>query len=187
MAIPILIRTRHKGYQSLLTERGNFTRRGREIFRGAHLRQALAWWSLFLPRHFERSAAGRYGYQKRTKSYLAQKAQSYHGHMKSRHKRGGLPGKRERATSLLHLIWSGRLKQATEDQPLVRPYPTRATLTMTLPGYASIRPRMLSHPNLARELTRIIRPERLELAKILNREVHKGIQAIAGETVTTTQ
>ena len=188
MAIPILIRTRHTGFQSLLTKRGNFSRRGQAIFREAHARQALAWWDLFVPLHFTREAAGRYGYQPRKDTYQKQKERSYFGRAAAARKsRGGLPGRRERATSLLYLIWSGALKKATEEPPLVRPYPTRATLTMTLPGYAGVRPFFLTNPNLARELTTVIGPERQELAQVLNRRVQQGIAAIAGETVTTTQ
>ena len=186
MAIPILIRTRHTGYQALMTKRGNFSRRGQAIFRRAHAVQALAWWKLFAPLHFRQEAAGRYGYQKRKPGYQQQKERSYFNRVRAeRAGRGGLAGKRERASSLLNLIWSGKLKAASEKQPLVRPYPKRATLTQTLPWY--VRPKFLGHPNLARELTAIIAPERLELAKILNREVHKGIRAIQGEIVTTAQ
>lgn len=129
----------------------DFSKRGwREALRGAMRAAAEHWHAAIMPRHFERSARGRYGYQPRTAKY--QRRKMFSG----------------AARSGLDLVYSGRARESAMRRPLIRAYPTRARLDLLVPPYIKMKPdprgRRKAAPAMGDEMTRVTFEEAEELA-----------------------
>jgi hypothetical protein len=134
----------------------DFSQRGwKEVQRGAMRAAAEHWHANMLPRHFERSARERYGYQPRSDAYQYYKV------------RAVMNGK---AVSAVDLIYSGTTRDAAAKQPLIKAFPTRARLDLLVPPYISMTPdrrgKRKDAPAMGDELTRVTWEEAEELAQV---------------------
>ena len=111
------------------------------------------WQEHMLPRHFERGAAGRYGYQPRSKKHKQRKARSF---------RKGVAQAPD-----IDLLMTGRSRADLSRPAAIRAYPTRFSLTMRADrSYFSMRPYKSRHPAMGEEVTRVTPQENAELARL---------------------
>lgn len=171
--IPVYIRIQYDGWEGLLTRKGRLTRRAGRILREAHRKQALYWHSRFLKRHFTRRAISRYGYQGRTKEYRDYK--------KWLHQRG----LRDVIEPDTPLVFTGLTRRKMLGPPQVKAFPSRATLLMPAPSYASFKPKKANHPNLPRELLAVAADERQVLDKTVERELEREFKRIPDRVTVT--
>ena len=113
------------------------------------------WAKTMLPRHFRKNARSRYGYQHRSRDYQESK--------KDKAQRG----KAEKG-GVVDLVLSGNLEQRIKDHVLIRPYPSRLTLTMFGPRYLTMRPKS-GKPNMAEELFAMTNKEKEMILKRMQR------------------
>lgn len=116
------------------------------------------WHERMAPQHFTNTAAGRYGYQARSKVYLMRKARRFH------HQRP--------------LEFSGRMR--AEVLRKVKAAPTRygAKAVMNGPKYLYQYRKDLKQPDKAAELTATSEDERRILGKLLTDGVSKRLNAV---------
>jgi hypothetical protein len=126
------------------------------------------WHKLYLPRHFQPGAEERYGYQPRTHKYLAMKA------------RRGLPP----------LTYRGTLRQLVVSSHIVREFPTRFSVIMWGPRYATMRPRPPERggnnrrPAIGAELVKTSPDEEREMAAFAG---PRFVQLLEAERGTSTE
>lgn len=171
--IPVYIRIQYDGWEGLLTRKGRLSRRAARILREGHRRQALLWHSRFLKRHFSRRAISRYGYRPRSGKYRRYKAYLH---------RRGLRNVAEPDTPL---VFSGLTRQKMLGPPQVKAFPSRATLLMPAPSYASMRPRKGNRPNIPAELTAVAGDERQTLEKTVEQALDREFQRIPARVTVT--
>ena len=134
----------------------DFSRRGwAKVQKAAMQAAAEHWHAAMLPRHFEHTARGRYGYQPRTEKYQRGKV------------RAVMAGRARSAKDLIH---SGLTKDSAMKRPLIKAFPTRARLDLLAPPYISMKPdprgRRKAAPAMGDELTRVTFEEAEELAEV---------------------
>jgi len=128
------------------------------------------WHQLYLPRHFEEGAAERYDYQPRAARYKAMKS------------RRGLPP----------LVYRGTLKQLTKSSHVIRAYPTRFSVQMWGPRYATMRPRpperggTNTRPAIGAEVVKSHPDEEREMAAWASRRFVQLLDAERGSSSTET-
>jgi hypothetical protein len=161
----------------------DFSNRGwKEVLRGAMRAAAEHWHAEMLPRHFERSARERYGYQPRTAAYQRRKIRS------------------GRATGGVDLVYSGLSRDSALKPPRIRAYPSRARLELLVPPYIKMRPdprgRRRAAPAMGDELTRVTYQESQELSEVMAgviahalapRSFSTSVSARAPRRMTTTR
>jgi hypothetical protein len=135
----------------------DFSRRGwREVLRGAMRAAAEHWHAEMLPRHFERSARERYGYQPRTAGYQRRKVRDV---------------QRGKAAGGVDLVYSGLARDSALKPPRIRAYPTRARVELLVPPYINMRPnprgRRAAAPALGDEMTRVTFDEARRLEAVM--------------------
>lgn len=136
---------------------GITVRAWRAICRDAWRALALFWHEHCLRGHFEKGAEAKYGYQPRKPRYLAQAR-----------KRGKPP-----------LFFSGDTYNAVvKGTPLIRAFPSRATLTMNAPPWVKMRPWKSGRPNLGQEITAQTFEELQRLETVLATQVDQGLNEV---------
>jgi hypothetical protein len=135
-----------------------WSRKLREVTREAHRVEALAWHRMFAPLHFNERARHRYGYKRRNAKYIRRKAKLGFG--------------------IIDLIYSRLTVEKVLRPPMVKAFPTRATLVCHSPSYIKMRPHFRDAPALAKEITTVIPTERRALGKVLRDEVVIGLRKI---------
>lgn len=149
-------------------------RKWEQCTKAGHLAQALHWQKTFLPRHFTPEASVRYNHQRRKEKYRKRKERAGASGRRVRHEgrlvqiqRGGL----------VDNVYSGDLERMMRNPGTIRPFPNRATLTMSGPRYITMRPYKSGQPNKAKELTARSTDENDALTEILRFETHKRYAA----------
>jgi hypothetical protein len=148
MSVPITI-------QTIQTRPVGFTiRLWRSTLKESMTELGLYWWRTYAPMHFKQDAAGRYGYKPRSEKYL-----------RSGWKRGKPP-----------LFLTGEtFKRVVQTTPMIRAYPTRATLDFRTPRYVNMRPMAPNKPNLGKEITTVTPGERIDLALYVRDVIRKKV------------
>jgi len=123
------------------------------------------WHRVFLPRHFQRGAGGRYRYASRGRKYEAKKAWMAQAGRKVR----GLPIAKR---GFVPLVFTGEMERLLTRSRIIRVYPSRFTITMIGPRYVTMTPRS-GRPWLAREATRITPEEEAKLTALWGRVIEE--------------
>ena len=124
------------------------------------------WYEKFLPRHFKEGAAEKYGYAPRDPKYQAMKA------------RRGLPP----------LVFRDVLRGLVQSSHVVRAYPTRFSVQMWGPRYATMRPRpperggTNTRPALGAEIVTVSADEEQEMAAFASK---RFVELLMGEGATS--
>lgn len=130
------------------------------------------WQASFLEFHFAPFAKVKYRYQPRSARYLMRKEML-----------GRSGGKVERG-GRIDLVLSGLLEElVTGHRHITKAFPTRFSVDMFVPSYASRRPRG-NRPNIAAELTATTTAENNRLAKVIDAVTTKLVNELR-ETQTT--
>lgn len=154
-------------------------RKFREIMKRNNARLVKGWHRHMLPAHFRQSSAGggKYGYAARSAEYVEAKRR------RSRGRTGNERKFRRGSKAVIEggryaLVSSGDTRhRAVDFPPTIKAYPTRATLTMHVPEYASMKPRPGKGPNLGKEMTKVTPAEARILRKQLKKRVLKEFDA----------
>lgn len=131
-------------------------RKFREVARSGFQELAEKWHRDFLGRHFEPTAARRYGYRRRSVKYVARKT---------------TPGRDYRRKNIYgsqHVpnVLTGRLRDALTRSVQIRAFPSRATVRLTGTEYIGRRfPPDMNQPDKDSEIKATTREERRELAR----------------------
>lgn len=157
--MPVLIRT-----SSTLPDWEDMSKRGHNrVMRSVFLAIGEHWQKHHLPRHFQRGAAARYGYQARTKTYKYKKRQAY--------KTGGAVQPNQ------DLVFTGTLRTIVVRHQIVRAFPARATINIPGPTYLSSKPKPGSkRPDIGGEITAVAREEFHELDRVGEKAQERGIK-----------
>ena len=129
------------------------------VFTGAHTAMAKHWHEHMLPRHFKPGAAARYGYQERMESTIRAKA--------------GRWGKSPEYAKQYPLTMTGDLSSDVTGAFVVRATPTKFSVRMQAPHYATMRPKSAGMPNLGAEITTVTLDEIRELEEIGRKEAYR--------------
>jgi hypothetical protein len=145
-------------------------RKWRRICKGAMEAVGRWWHGKMLPKHFEPSARGRYGYQPRSARYDKLK------HIQGIHADLVGPTNKEHQ--------GGEMRRQTMTIVEFRAFPTRMTVVVHGPAYLTPNPtgKRAGHPNMARELTAYAAGEKEELTKIAAEEMERQKVLVRGET-----
>lgn len=129
------------------------------------------WHARMFPKHFEYSAKTRYNHQPRKRGYLIRK-QRLAALGRPDRQGGGVvlaPGNVDN-------VLTGRMKQSLMATVKIRAFPTRATVIMTGPKYALMRPYKSSQPNKGKELTTVTAEEQQKLETLLGDTMEKLVK-----------
>lgn len=129
----------------------------REIMPKAHADQGEYWVREFLPLHFQRGNADRYGFQARSARYRVMKSKLA---ARGRAKEGGQ----------VDLVLTGATRDAITRIVSIRGFPTRTTIAMQGPRYVTFRPFRpggSTQPDKPAEITAVTNDEQHTLAQVL--------------------
>lgn len=141
----------------------------------ANAKAGTYWHKHFFPKHFVYSAKNKYNHQPRTRGYQIRKQR-----MAAKGVRGVL------APGNVDNVFTGRMKTDLMASMTVRAYPTRASVKMTGPTYALMRPYKSNQPNKGDEMTRVTPDEEAKLAEVLDQEMTKQLKTYRAKRVTNT-
>lgn len=135
----------------------DFSRRDwKEVLRAGMREAGQYWHQEIMPKHFERSARARYGYQPRRDRYQGYKIRA----------RG-----RGKAVDTVDLVFSGQTRSSALKPPLIKAYPTRARVDLLVPPYINMRPdprgKRKAAPAMGDELTRVTYQESQKLSEVV--------------------
>lgn len=168
MPVPVVIKTTHEQYPELAR------REIGEVTRASNRAMAETWVDHMLPTHFGPNARFIYNFAPRTKRYLIRKRKlAAQGKVLD----GGTTD----------LVFSGTMRRMLLNiEPLIRAFPTRATVTMFGPSYLQERPRDPRRPNMAREIKQVTPSQERILAGRGDQVFNEKAQAMkAAKTVIT--
>lgn len=118
-----------------------------QVKRGELEQIGMRWHSTMLPKHFERAAHGRYGYQARDVAYIRRKVRRF--------------------GQGLDLVFRGAMRDQVRRMARVTSTPKGVRVTMTGPRYLYMYRKDLNQPDKAKELTATTADEEQELSRIL--------------------
>lgn len=129
------------------------------------------WRQYFFPKHFEYNAKNKYGHQQRSRGYLIKK------------QRMAAKGKAV-APGTVDNVFTGEMKRALMSSVSIRSYPTRATVKMTGPNYALMRPYKSGQPNKGAELTAVTPEELHKLQQVMHDELERQLNTFRARRKT---
>lgn len=167
--IPIRIRTVHEHHPDLVV------RELRLVTKATHEAIGRHWYDRLLPEHFTPWARSAFNHTPRSKKYLRMKA------MLAR------SGKVLDGGSL-DLVATGTLRRMVLGiAPIVKGYPSRATVKIFGPTYFQERPRNPKRPNMARELKAVSEVHGKRLQTVGEQTFTAALAAVRATKTTTTK
>jgi hypothetical protein len=167
----LIIKTTHEQYPELMK------REIGEASRASNRAMAEMWVGAeggfsMLADHFTPTAHYRYGYAQRSRRYLSLKMKA----AASGRPMNGFPVVDGGRTDL---VLSGRLRHMmTAIHPLIKAFPTRATVLLFGPPYFTDRPRDPRRPNMGREVTTVLAYQERALAGRADQAFNEKAQQI---------
>lgn len=139
-------------------------RKSRDATKAAMGAMAWHWHRNYLPLHFEPFSSSKYRYKARTPKWIYQKQKI--AKRNPQIKKGGRVAN----------VFTGLLEESMKQRPMIRAYPTRATVQMHGPRYITMRPYKSNQPNKAAEITTVIDSEQRTLGKVAGDTLHERIK-----------
>jgi hypothetical protein len=163
-------------------------RKFRKIMKRNHEWVGRTWHKHVLPLHFKQPAAGggRYGYAARKPKYLAGKRRRATDKIKWRRVRSG------KSNAVIEggrfaLVGGGETRhRAVDFPPDIKAFPTRVTVKMHVPKYASMTPKASNKgPNLGKEIAKVLPSEAKALRKQMKKRVVRDFNAARSQNKKT--
>jgi hypothetical protein len=151
----------------------------RAITRRAYREVGLYWVDTYLAGHFKPGATEKYRYKIRSKAYRERKERL--ARLGRPFARGGRP---VIAGAQQPNVLTGHMREQLMQNIIVRGFPTRATVVMLGPQYLNTRYYKKAQPDKPKEITTVTREEAKDLARVLEKEIVKGINSYRRQKVT---
>jgi hypothetical protein len=154
-----------------------YARAPKRATKAGYRAMAEYWSKHFRPMRFRRGAQARYGFQQRKPRYRSRKRRLANANVRLKDYAPPFDTVREGGTRAL--VYTGLARHKMLLPPIVKAFPTRATVRMHAPSYFKIKPKS-GQPSLYEEATRVIPSEKRKLEQVAQKRAERELKGMRG-------